>query len=285
MMRSVVVAVAAVLAACNRTPASGPADSGDSAPATSAAAEPSVAPIAASATAAVSDARQSPARVTLRVRRERGDGPAVAFLVAPELGFEARIREVRPPYVCRLAGAGNEGVVTCTPSAHQVVARVKAGPEGIEVAPLLGKPVVTPLSAGSSWVVGASEVSERDLPELACAADAPSRDVPITFRMHHDMDRGSFFHLMLPSSRAGGIRGVELFRHPARISCRSEGTEEVRHVGCSGAKIECDFRIEGASVAFECKGPPAASGRFLLPCGSRGTLATAGLIGMTFGYY
>lgn len=279
------MAVAAVVAACNRTPTSGPAEPEDSAPATDRAVVPSAAPVAPSAALAASAAQPLPARMTLSVRRERADGPAVVFLVAPELGFEARIRELRSPYVCQLAGAGNEGAVTCTPLAHQVVAKVRASPQGIEVTPLLGKPVVTPISAGRSWVVRASEASERDLPGSACAADAPSRDVRLEFRMHHDMDKGSFFHLMLPSSRPGGAQGVELFRHPAQISCRSEGTEEARHVACSGAKLECDFRVEGASVAFECKGATAASGRFLLPCGARARLSTAGLIGMTYSYH
>lgn len=287
VMKTVTLVVVASLAGCDRTPTNGPAGAKDSAPAASGAVEPKLAPIASSATATATanDQARPPAEVALRVRRESTDGPPVAFLVAPEVGFEARIREVKSPYVCRLVGEGTDGVVTCTPLAQQAVARIKASPEGIELSPLLGKPSVKPIPTGRAWFVRASEASERDLPDSGCAADAPARDVPIKFRMHHDMDEGSFFYLMLPSSRAGGVQGAELFRHQSQISCRSEGTEAARHVGCGGARIECDFRIDGASVAFECKGSWAASGRFLLPCGSRAKLTTAGVIGMTFGYY
>jgi hypothetical protein len=143
-----------------------------------------------------------------------------------------------------------------------------------------GTPRSIPIALDRSWIVTASEASERDLPDGVCPADAPVvRNAAVQFNIHNNFGVDNIMQIVMPRERPRGILTLQLWRHPGSdLRCHSDGTPERRNLHCEGEQDKCAVAIEGASVVYDCGGPPAYEGRLLLPCGVRGKLTTSGLM-------
>ncbi|MCL4753237.1 MAG: hypothetical protein KJ015_23965, partial [Myxococcales bacterium] len=257
-------------------PASAPTGGAATAAAFSAAASQPPAPSA--APSAVPDSAARSIELGLEIRAE---GPAqrpTVFVVSKALGIEERVTEVPNPFVCRLAPSEGGGSVTCTPDTRKVELAIVKQAGALELSRPGGPAKRAEIPPGVEVVIGRSERSSRDLPGGQCPPGGQSRTLEAPFLNQFDAAAGSKLSILIPNAERTRVQQVQLFRNPSAARCRSEGTDRQRHLRCEGVNTECDVRVDGASVAFECTGAIVAAGRVLLPCGAEGRLPTSGLI-------
>jgi hypothetical protein len=278
MGRRLLCVVLTAVLACSRPSDHSPAPAPSSAP--------SYAPDSPRASASVASAPSASAptlpliAVRLEARRNPKKPNALAWLVAPEIGFEERVEDVSIPSVCRLSPTPVGGAVTCSPDSQRVRAVVRRREGELVVERPSGTLRSVPIALDRSWTVTASEASERDLPDHACPADAPVvRNAEVQFNIHNNFSVDNIMQIVMPRERPRGILSLQLWRHTgSHLRCHSDGTPERRDLHCEGEQDKCVVTIEGASVVYTCTGPPAYEGRLLLPCGVRGKLTTSGLM-------
>ncbi|MBI5533047.1 MAG: hypothetical protein HY898_10045 [Deltaproteobacteria bacterium] len=273
-MHSWVASVAVLAIGCARQTSPSPSEAG-------VASAPAVASAAPSASAA-------PDEISLRLvaRRDAEGKKVAAWLVAPEIGLDLRVAELKLPLVCRMDATPEGGEVTCTPDARIKKAVIQSEDAGHLLVTSGGSKRSIALPPGRSWKLAPAEISARDIPELACTPGAAERVEELKFWGHNHMIDGNYLRMMIPLEKRGEVQVIELFSEKGpNTLCRSEGTTEQRTVRCDRAKASCKVGVDGESIVFECDGSRPHKGRVLLPCGAKGKLVTEGIFEQTVTYW